>query len=649
MKKGLLFLFFIFSSNLFAQFYEDFENTTGPDVLPSNNWTLASGNWLTFSTGSGTTRWDVSNEACDGNGDAFTPFENIGIGNTSKKYLITPPLFLDQLNPIIKFNVKLINPNNDNTTLKIHLIHENFDPTDANNYSLVFFANQSNFVNPVCEELTIALTGFTSDYGFRVVFEVENTQTTVNTNQAVWHIDNVANHDIDSDGYLNFIPFVDLNNNNIKEENEPLFKKGSIVYEVNNSGVNQNLYSNFGYYLYTNSSETYDISYNINSLYNNSFVCTTSFNDISNSGGNNDIYIPILYVNPLNDVEIVFIPVNNPIPGSLTLYNVIYTNNSNQNIPNGTINFIKDSNQSFDAIPFGAITNSNGFSYSFTNLGAFETRSFIVSLQNPPIPIITIGQILTNSVSIDIPIDDILSNNISSISQTVVASYDPNDKTEAHGGKIVFSDFNSSDYLTYTIRFENTGNANAQTIRIEDVMDSQLDENTFELVSASHEVTARKNGSQFAFIFNNIDLPPSIPDSEIGHGFVTFKIKPKPGFVVGDIIPNTAEIYFDSNPPIITNTFNTEFVQSLSNVGFNQNNVTMYPNPANDNLLISNMGTEKISEIVIYEISGKKVFDYKKSFESQVNINVSNFARGIYLVEIISENKSKLTKKLILK
>ena len=105
MKKALLFLFFIFSSNLFAQFYEDFENTTGPDVLPSNNWTLASGNWLTFSTGSGTTRWDVSNEACDGNGDAFTPFENIGIGNTSKKYLITPPLFLDQLNPIIKFNV----------------------------------------------------------------------------------------------------------------------------------------------------------------------------------------------------------------------------------------------------------------------------------------------------------------------------------------------------------------------------------------------------------------------------------------------------------------------------------------------------------------------------------------------------------------
>jgi hypothetical protein len=75
----------------------------------------------------------------------------------------------------------------------------------------------------------------------------------------------------------------------------------------------------------------------------------------------------------------------------------------------------------------------------------------------------------------------------------------------------------------------------------------------------------------------------------------------------------------------------------------------MYPNPADDNLLISNMGTEKISEIIIYEISGKKVFDYKKSFESQVNINVSDFARGIYLVEIISENKSKLTKKLILK
>ena len=75
----------------------------------------------------------------------------------------------------------------------------------------------------------------------------------------------------------------------------------------------------------------------------------------------------------------------------------------------------------------------------------------------------------------------------------------------------------------------------------------------------------------------------------------------------------------------------------------------MYPNQADDNILISIMGPEKISEIIIYEIRGKKVFDYKKSFENQANINVSNFARGIYLVEIISESKSKLTKKLILK
>ena len=105
----------------------------------------------------------------------------------------------------------------------------------------------------------------------------------------------------------------------------------------------------------------------------------------------------------------------------------------------------------------------------------------------------------------------------------------------------------------------------------------------------------------------------------------------------------------DDGNIVLTNTFNTEFVQSLSNVDFNENSISLNPNPAKDYFTINNIGNEKISGITIYEISGKKVFDTKKSFENQINIDVSNFARGIYLVEIVSENKSKLTKKLILK
>ena len=55
-------------------------------------------------------------------------------------------------------------------------------------------------------------------------------------------------------------------------------------------------------------------------------------------------------------------------------------------------------------------------------------------------------------------------------------------------------------------------------------------------------------------------LPVSVANTMTGKGYITFKIKPKPGYAVGDIIPNNASIYFDFNPAIITNTFQTEFV-----------------------------------------------------------------------------------------
>ena len=88
-------------------------------------------------------------------------------------------------------------------------------------------------------------------------------------------------------------------------------------------------------------------------------------------------------------------------------------------------------------------------------------------------------------------------------------------------------------------------------------------------------------GSNLTWRFNNIQLPVSIANSDTGKGFVTFRVRLRPGFEVGDIIPNTAAIYFDSNPPVITNTFNTEFVNALSNALFENNIFSVFPNPAN--------------------------------------------------------------------
>ncbi|MGJ8635989.1 MAG: CARDB domain-containing protein [Phycisphaerales bacterium] len=53
-------------------------------------------------------------------------------------------------------------------------------------------------------------------------------------------------------------------------------------------------------------------------------------------------------------------------------------------------------------------------------------------------------------------------------------------------------------------------------------------------------------------------LPPNNPDTGSGEGFIDFSLRPAPGVVTGDVIELQAEIIFDNEEPILTNTvFNT--------------------------------------------------------------------------------------------
>ncbi|WP_295333480.1 hypothetical protein, partial [Flavobacterium sp.] len=60
-KTTLLILLMFFSVIGYAQMaVEGFESTTGPDALPSTNWTLGTGNWAVFDNGVGVgQRWGI--------------------------------------------------------------------------------------------------------------------------------------------------------------------------------------------------------------------------------------------------------------------------------------------------------------------------------------------------------------------------------------------------------------------------------------------------------------------------------------------------------------------------------------------------------------------------------------------------------------
>jgi uncharacterized repeat protein (TIGR01451 family) len=232
-------------------------------------------------------------------------------------------------------------------------------------------------------------------------------------------------------------------------------------------------------------------------------------------------------------------------------------------------------------------------------------------------------------------------DNAASLSQVVIGSLDPNDKTESHGGRIVESGFTANDYLTYTIRFENTGTANAINVNVNDVLDAKLDETSIRMVDASHDYVLNRVGNNLNWMFDNINLPPSVSGTQIGHGYVVFKVKPKPGYVVGDIIPNLANIYFDFNPAIVTNTCNTEFVTALNNTNFVYNDLKCYPNPVKNSLSISN--SSKIETIEITSILGQNVF-IKQVNNLQTEIDMSGIANGVYFVKVTSDGLIKTVK-----
>jgi hypothetical protein len=74
------------------------------------------------------------------------------------------------------------------------------------------------------------------------------------------------------------------------------------------------------------------------------------------------------------------------------------------------------------------------------------------------------------------------------------------------------------------------------------------------------------------------------------------------------------------------------------------NKISVYPNPTSKAIYISNPNSEAIYEINIYNQSGKKLIHEK--FQDQ-RIDVSSFRSGLYIVELLLNNRVKRVKLII--
>lgn len=230
-------------------------------------------------------------------------------------------------------------------------------------------------------------------------------------------------------------------------------------------------------------------------------------------------------------------------------------------------------------------------------------------------------------------------NNDFSTCIPVVNSYDPNNKLvypmEVEPG--------FDDDLTYTINFQNTGNAPAFNIRLEDTLSSMLDLATFRILDYSHDMHYSLIGNKLTVYFPNIMLIDSTTSEPDSKGYVTYRIKANGGTVDGDQIENTAHIFFDYNEAIVTNTAITEVSENQLGVNSLSNDkLSVYPNPSNGefNLRIE----ENIVDLIVYNQQGKRI---DVDFDSTSGkLDLSGEKSGFYFLNIILENSVLTTKVL---
>ena len=428
---------------------------------------------------------------------------------------------------------------------------------------------------------------------------------------------------------------------------------GKVVFDFNTNGCDINdlemsaikiiatniLDSNIQY-SFTSEDGTYDLfledgDYTIEPFLNGTYYTVSgntilSLDTVNSAQVTNDFCVTFNGVH--HDVEVVFISTIPARPGFDANYRMIYKNNGNQ-VENGivTLDFNDAVLDLVSASPTFSNQTSNILVWNYTNLQPFETRiiDLVFNVNSPTeTPSVNIGDQLNYTATITpLVTDEFQFDNTSALKQLVVGSYDPNDK-KCVEGTTVGPDM-IGQYVHYIIRFENTGTYAAQNVVVKDLIDlAKFDVSTLIPLHSSHDFVTRIAGNKVEFIFEGINLPF---DDANNDGYVAFKIKTKSNLVVGDTFSNNANIYFDYNFPITTNTFTTT-IAALKVTDFDfRTHFTLYPNPVKDVLNFQSKDNTTINSIEIYNTLGQVVLAIPNAIST---VDVSNLQSGNYFVKV---------------
>ena len=244
----------------------------------------------------------------------------------------------------------------------------------------------------------------------------------------------------------------------------------------------------------------------------------------------------------------------------------------------GEVTITFDENLMVSGIGAGwSTSDATSATWNINNQAPGSAATYGINIAGPSVDLI--GQELDLSVSVTLTDQDGAEfyQESHDLTVTVICAYDPNDKTLMSPDTYSEEEFldPETETISYRVRFQNTGNAPAQNVVIEDLIDlSKFDITSLAPTFGSHPFyTLIENDGRAKFVFDNIWLPDSTADLEASQGEVFFNIDLLAGLSPGDVIENTAEIYFDSNPAVVTNTtgntlFDCNWMQASANETF---------------------------------------------------------------------------------